>query len=83
MIDKPENMREESAPQEQENTKEINYRALLITGISFIVAGIGQGIIFFAVDIQVFLILGILFLVTGLTGTVVSLINRDKWKQTR
>ena len=65
----------------QNTSREINYRALFIMGISFLVAGIGQEIIFFAADIQVFLILGILFLVTGLTGTVVSLKNRDKWKQ--
>ena len=62
----------------QEKTKEINYRAFFILGISFLSLGIIYEIVFLAADRQVFLALGLPFIAIGLSYTAISLANRNK-----
>ncbi|MFC1974412.1 hypothetical protein ACFLVA_00200 [Chloroflexota bacterium] len=65
----------------EEKSRETNYRALFILGITFIPIGIIYEITFFVSGNTIFLILGLSFIAIGLSYLAIGLGNREKWKR--
>ena len=65
----------------ESKTREINYRAFFILGITFFPLGIIYEIVFYISNTKVFLILGLVFIATGLSYFAIGLGNKDKWKK--
>lgn len=63
-------------------TRETNYRAFFILGVTFFPLGIIYEIVFFVSGTIVFLVLGLSFIAMGLPYLVIGLNNRDKWEKT-
>lgn len=61
-------------------SKEIDYRAFFILGISFLALGIIYEIVLFASDKKVFLALGIAFIGVGISYIAIGLGSKDKWQ---
>jgi len=62
-------------------TRETNYRAFFILGVTFFPLGIIYQIVFFVSGTIVFLVLGVSFIAMGLSYLAIGLGNRDKWKK--
>ncbi|MFC1873686.1 hypothetical protein ACFLYX_00100 [Chloroflexota bacterium] len=66
---------------EEGKSKETDYRAFFILGISFLPLGIIYEIVFFVSGTKVFLVLGIAFIGMGISYLAIGLGNKDKWKK--
>ena len=66
--------------EDKTKTRETNYRALFILGITFFPLGLIYEIIFFISGTIVFLVLGLSFIAMGLSYLAIGLSNRDKWR---